>query len=142
MTRQRYRAVLEGQAECGVTEVAERFRVSRQVVHRWIGGYPGQGLGPAGGSQHRPRSYPTQTSPQEETAIWELRRAHPRPGCSHGSRSNRRHHGCPGPIQSLSAVHQMLARHGLLDGAPGRRGAAGRCGTENRHEPLDRAGVR
>jgi transposase InsO family protein len=35
MTEQRYRAVLEVGAGVPVTEVAERFGVSRQAVHRW-----------------------------------------------------------------------------------------------------------
>jgi transposase len=39
MTEQRYRAVLEVQAGVPVTEVAERFGVSRQAVHRWVGWY-------------------------------------------------------------------------------------------------------
>ena len=39
MTEQRYRAVLEVGAGVPVTEVAERFGVSRQAVHRWIGWY-------------------------------------------------------------------------------------------------------
>jgi len=37
MTEQRCRAVLEVEAGVQVTEVAERFGVSRQAVHRWIG---------------------------------------------------------------------------------------------------------
>ena len=44
MTEQRYRAVLEVQAGVPVTEVAERFGVSRQAVHRWIGWYREEGL--------------------------------------------------------------------------------------------------
>jgi len=40
VTEQRYRAVLEVQAGVPVTEVAERFGVSRQAVHRWVGRYP------------------------------------------------------------------------------------------------------
>jgi len=44
MTEQRHRAVLEAQAGMPVTEVAERFGVSRQAVHRWIGWYRDDGL--------------------------------------------------------------------------------------------------
>jgi hypothetical protein len=36
VTEQRYRAVLEVQAGVPVTEVADRFGVSRQAVHRWV----------------------------------------------------------------------------------------------------------
>lgn len=34
-TEQRYRVVLEVEAGVPVVEVAERFGVSRQAVHRW-----------------------------------------------------------------------------------------------------------
>jgi transposase len=44
MTEQRYRAVLEVQAGVPVTEVAERFAVSRQAVHRWRRWYEDEGL--------------------------------------------------------------------------------------------------
>jgi transposase len=44
VTEQRYRAVLEVQAELPVTEVAERFGVSRHAVHRWLGWYRDEGL--------------------------------------------------------------------------------------------------
>jgi transposase len=44
LTEQRYLAVLEVQAGLPVTEVAERFGVSRQAVHRWIGWYRKEGL--------------------------------------------------------------------------------------------------
>jgi transposase-like protein len=39
MTEQRYRAVLEVPAGVPVTEVAERYGVSRQAVHRWVRWY-------------------------------------------------------------------------------------------------------
>jgi hypothetical protein len=37
ITEPRYRAALEADAGVPVTEVAERYGVSRQAVHRWIG---------------------------------------------------------------------------------------------------------
>jgi transposase-like protein len=43
MTEQRYRAVLEVHAGVPVTEVAERFGVSRQAVHRWSRWYRDEG---------------------------------------------------------------------------------------------------
>lgn len=39
VTEQRYRAVLEVHAGVPVVEVAERFGVFRQAVHRWVGWY-------------------------------------------------------------------------------------------------------
>jgi transposase len=39
VVEQRYRAVLEVQSGANVTEVAERFGVSRQTVHAWVRKY-------------------------------------------------------------------------------------------------------
>jgi biotin operon repressor len=54
MTEQRYRAVLEVDAGVSVTEVAERFGVSRQAVHRWIGWYREEGLDGLANRSSRP----------------------------------------------------------------------------------------
>jgi DNA-binding IclR family transcriptional regulator len=51
VVEQRYRAVLEVMAGVPVTEVAERYGVSRQTVHRWLGRY--QRDGPAGLADRR-----------------------------------------------------------------------------------------
>src|SRR3954464_10634254 len=78
MTEQRYRAVLEVEAGVPVTEVAERFGVSRQAEHRWIGWYRDEGLDGLADRSHRPHAHPAQTSPEVEAAICELRRTHRR----------------------------------------------------------------
>jgi transposase InsO family protein len=120
MTEQRYRAVLEVHAGVPVTEVAERFGVSRQAVHRWVGWYRDEGLDGLADRSHRPHGHPAQTGPEVEAAICELRRAHPRWG-------QRRLHfelgrlGCPGPIPSLTTIYRVLVRHGLIDPVPRRR---------------------
>ncbi len=44
MTEQWYRAVLEVQSGVPVTEVAARFGVSWQAVHRWVGWNRKEGL--------------------------------------------------------------------------------------------------
>ena len=41
---QRYQAVLEVDAGAPVVEVAQRFGVSRQAVHRWMARYRDGGL--------------------------------------------------------------------------------------------------
>jgi transposase len=71
MTEQRYRAVLEVEAGVPVTEVAERFGVSRQAVHRWIGWYRDEGLEGLAGRSHWPHAHPARTSPEVEAAICE-----------------------------------------------------------------------
>ncbi len=44
VSEQRYRAVLEVGAGIPVTEVAERYGVSRQSVHAWLRRYREEGL--------------------------------------------------------------------------------------------------
>lgn len=120
MTEQRYRAVLEVEAGVPVTEVAERFGVSRQAVHRWVGWYRDEGLAGLADRSHRPRAHPAQTSPEVEAAICELRRAHPRWGQRRIEFELGRN-GCPGPVPSLSTIYRVLVRHGLVDAVPRRR---------------------
>ncbi|MEU7803929.1 IS481 family transposase [Micromonospora arborensis] len=120
MTEQRYRAVLEVEAGLSVTEVAERFGVSRQAVHRWLGWYRDHGLDGLADRSHRPHAHPAQTPGEVEALICELRRDHPRWG------QRRLHYelgrrGCPGPVPSLSTTYRVLVRHGLIDPTPRRR---------------------
>jgi transposase InsO family protein len=120
MTEQRYRAVLEVEAGVSVTEVAERFGVSRQTVHRWIGWYRDEGLEGLADRSHRPHSHPAQTSPEVESAICELRRTRPRWGQRRIAFELGRN-GCPGAIPSVSTVYRVLVRHGLVEAVPRRR---------------------
>ncbi|MGW9198727.1 IS481 family transposase [Micromonospora chersina] len=120
VTEQRYRAVLEVEAGLSVTEVAERFGVSRQAVHRWLGWYHDRGLDGLADRSHRPHAHPAQTAAEVEAVICELRRNHPRWG------QRRLHYelgrrGCPGPVPSLSTIYRVLVRHGLIDPTPRRR---------------------
>lgn len=105
MTEQRYRAVLEVEAGLSVTEVAERFGVSRQAVHRWLGWYRDHGLDGLADGSHRPHAHPAQTPDEVEALICELRLHHPRWG------QRRLHYelgrrGCPGPVPSLSTIYR------------------------------------
>ncbi|WP_234581867.1 IS481 family transposase [Micromonospora sp. MH99] len=117
---QRYRAVQDVLAGSTVTDVAERFGVSRQAVHRWLAWYQDEGLEGLADRSSRPRSSPGQTPPEVEALICELRRNHPRWGARRlvyelGRRD------CPGPIPSRITVHRVLIRHGLVDPTPRRR---------------------
>jgi transposase InsO family protein len=120
MTEQRYRAVLEVQAGVPVTEVAERFGVSRQAVHRWLGWYRDEGLDGLADRSHRPHGHPAQISPEVEAAICEMRWVHPRWGQRRIEFELGRN-GCPGPIPSVSTIYRVLVRHGLVDAVPRRR---------------------
>ena len=74
----RYQAVLEVlQQGATVTEVAVRFGVTRQTVHRWLRRYAAQGLSGLADGSERPLSCPHQMPPELEARIVELRRTNP-----------------------------------------------------------------
>ena len=52
---QRYHAVMEVVSGAPVTEVARRYGVSRQAVHRWLGWYRDEGLAGLTDRSSRPR---------------------------------------------------------------------------------------
>lgn len=60
VTEQRYRAVLDVHAGVPVTEVSERFGVSRQAVHRWLAWYRDEGLNGASRPVSPPHGHPDQ----------------------------------------------------------------------------------
>ena len=75
---QRYQAVLAVIAEgVPVVEVAARFGVSRQTVHRWLRRYEGDGLGGLVDRSHRPARCSHQMDPVVEVWLLEARRRHP-----------------------------------------------------------------
>ncbi len=63
-----------------VTEVAEKYGVSRQSVHGWLRRYEQGGLGALMDRSRRPQSCPHQVSAEVEAKICELRREHSRWG--------------------------------------------------------------
>ena len=60
-----------------VTEVAERFGVTRQSVHRWLRRYAAQGLAGLVDQSSAPGSCPHQMIPEVEARIVEMRVEHP-----------------------------------------------------------------
>jgi transposase len=114
---QRYRAVLEIEAGCPVTEVAARHGVSRQSVHAWVRRYKAGGRAALADRSHRPRSCPHQIAAAIEAAVCEMRRAHPRWGPARlafelGKRDI-------APVPSQATLYKVLVRNGLI--APGQR---------------------
>src|SRR4051795_2190154 len=77
---QRYQAVLEVQAGVPVVDVAKRFGVSRQAVHRWKNRYQVGGLEALADRSKRPKSSPWQVPAEVEALVCEMRRSHPRWG--------------------------------------------------------------
>jgi transposase InsO family protein len=119
VVEQRYRAVLEAAAGVPVTEVAERFGVSRQSVHAWIRRYEQGGLGGLMDRSKRPAGCPHQVSAEIEAVVCELRREHPRWGPLMLAHALAKTGVSPGP--SRMSVYRVLVRHGLVEPHPRRR---------------------
>ena len=78
LVEQRLSAVLEVVNDgVSVTEVAERFGVTRQSVHRWLRRYATHGLAGLVDQSTAPGSCPHQMTPQVEARIVEMRMEHP-----------------------------------------------------------------
>jgi transposase-like protein len=78
VVEQRYQAVLAVIRDgVPVVEVARRFGVSRQTVHRWLRWYESQGLAGLADRSHRPPRCAHQMDPAVEVWILEARRRHP-----------------------------------------------------------------
>ncbi|MFI6803375.1 IS481 family transposase [Streptosporangium canum] len=114
---QRYRAVLEVEAGCPVTEVAQRYGVSRQSVHAWVRRYQAGGLAGLANRSHRPQACPHQTIAEVEAAVCELRRSHPRWGPARLAHELDRR-GVE-PVPSLTTLYRILVRNTLI--VPGQR---------------------
>ena len=123
VVEQRYDAVMEVVRDGRtVTEVAERWGISRQSLYAWMNRYAAGGLEGLTDRSHRHRSCPHQLPAAVEVRICELRRRHPDWG------PRRLHHelGRDGlePLPSRSAIYRTLVRHRAdRAGARRRRGA-------------------
>jgi transposase InsO family protein len=118
VVEQRYRAVLEVLDDIPVTEVADRFGVSRQTVHRWVARYRESGLAGLADRSHAPKAHPWQLSAEVEAVICDLRTAHR----SWGPRRlvfELERHGHPGV--SRSTVYRVLVRRHLIEPVSRRR---------------------
>jgi transposase InsO family protein len=117
---QRYHAVLEVITSLvPVSEVAERYGVSRQAVHAWLARYEAEGLPGLADHSHRPRHHPRQLDAEVEALICRLRRSHPK----WGPRRLLHELGLKGvdPLPSRSTVYRVLVREHLVESRPRRR---------------------
>jgi transposase InsO family protein len=118
VVEQRYQAVLEVLSGIPVVEVAERYGVARQTVHRWMSRYRAGGIAGLADRSHAPRRHPWQIPARVEALICELRRAHRRWGPRRLVFEMERR-GYPG--LSRSTVYRVLVRHRLIEPVPRRR---------------------
>jgi transposase InsO family protein len=113
LVEQRYQAVLEVLNDgVPIVEVAARFGVTRQSVHRWLRRYAVGGLAGLVDQSTVPGSCPHQMSPEVEARIVELRREHP----GWGPRTIGHWLGREGvePLPARSSIYRCLVRHGLV----------------------------
>ena len=118
VTEQRYRAVLEVLARVPVTEVAERYGVSRQSVHAWLVRYRDEGPPGLADRSHKAHAHPWQIPAELEAAVCELRRAHRKWGPKRlVFETGRRGLG----TVTRSTVYRVLVRNQLIEPGPRRR---------------------
>jgi transposase InsO family protein len=96
-----------------VTDLADRFGVSRRTAHKWIDRFEQSGLDGYHELSRRPHSSPSQTDPAIVKEIIDLRLAHPTwgPGILLDllrKRDPKRY------LPGVSTVARILARHGLI----------------------------
>ena len=120
VVEQRYNAVMEVLRDGGmVVEVAERYGVSRQAVHRWLRRYQQGGLDALADRSHRPRGCPHQLAATVEARVCELRRAHPGWGPRRLGHELARQQVAPLP--SRATIYRVLLRNGLVEPQARRR---------------------
>jgi transposase InsO family protein len=120
VVEQRYQAVLEVLNDgVPIVEVAVRFGVTRQTVHRWLKKYAAQGLAGLVDGSTVPGSCPHQMVPAVEARIVELRQAHP--GWGPRTIGHWLEREGVTPVPGRSSIHRCLVRHGLITAEARRR---------------------
>jgi transposase len=120
VVEQRYQAVLAVIRDgVPIVDVAHRFDVSRQAIHRWLRWYEDQGLPGLVDRSHRPPRCSHQMDPATEVWVLEARRRNP----DWGPRRLVHEAGRAGlgPAPSRSGVYRALRRAGLIDPQARRR---------------------
>ncbi|MCO4836358.1 MAG: IS481 family transposase [Acidimicrobiaceae bacterium] len=113
LVEQRYAAVLEVINDAAsVTDVAFRYGVTRQTVHRWLRRYAADGLAGLADGSTSPLSCPHQMPVEIEARIVELRRL--QPGWGQRTIRFRLEAERVDPLPSLSAIYRCLIRHQLI----------------------------
>ena len=114
VVEQRYQAVLAVIRDgVPIVEVAHRFDVSRQAVHRWLRWYEDQGLPGLVNRSHRPPRCSHQMPAEIEVWVLEARRRNPDWGPRRLVHEATR--AGIDPVPSRSGVYRALRRAGLID---------------------------
>ena len=114
VVEQRYQAVLAVIRDgVPVVEVARRFDVSRQAVHRWLRWYEQQGLAGLADRSHRPPRCSHQMDAAVEVWVVEARRRNP--GWGPRRLVHEAARAGVSPVPSRSGVYRLLKRHDLID---------------------------
>jgi transposase InsO family protein len=122
VVEQRYQAVLAVIRDgVPIVEVASRFGVSRQAVHRWLRRYEDQGLPGLVDRSHRPPRCAHQMAPATEVWVLEARRRNPDWGPRRLVHEATR--AGLSPVPSRSGIYRALRRAGLIDPTARRRRA-------------------
>ena len=109
----RLRAVSEVNDGAPVSEVAERYGVTRQTVTAWRKRYEAGGLDALSDQSRRPHSSPGRIPPDVEAMICEMRRHHRRWGARRIAYELKLEIGQQAP--SRSTTHRVLVRNGLVN---------------------------
>jgi transposase InsO family protein len=120
VVEQRYQAVLAVIRDgVPIVQVAHRFDVSRQAVHRWLRWYEDQGLAGLTDRSHRPPRCSHQMDPAVEVWVLEARRRNPEWGPRRLVHEASRAGVEPAP--SRSGIYRALKRADLIDPQARRR---------------------
>ncbi len=113
VVEQRFAAVLEVLGGAAVTDVARRYGVVRQTVHRWLRRYAESGVSALVDQWSKPHTCPHQAAPRTEARVVEMRWQH----SDWGPRTIAYHLESEGvsPVPSLSAIYRALLRHNLVN---------------------------
>jgi len=113
VVEQRFQAVLEVLGGAAVTDVARRYGVARQTVHRWLRRYAESGVSGLVDESSKPHTCPHQMPARVEARVVEMRWAHP----GWGPRTIAYYLAEEGvsPVPSRSAIYRALLRHNLVN---------------------------
>jgi putative transposase len=112
MEQRQQLAILAKTGEFTITELSQRFGVSRRTAHKWIDRFEREGLDGLADRHRAPKNSPQKTANAIEEIITAERRLHPTWGPKKLHELLRRDHGIEVP-PARSTIGEVLKRHGL-----------------------------